>query len=226
MVDQPIISANKLAEFLISRPQRQRKIIMDRKYPDDYAFGGYYSEAQEAVTHCLADEIADPYKITQAVAVLNQKPKESTGSARRIKSNIDALEKFESMLDDIDFKGGTPELAPISSPNIVYHGVAISVRPEVIVKGFHKKGGSIVGAMKLSMTSGFQHNEESAGYVSALLQEHLRQHDQTSAIVHAAYCQVVDVGGKSVFAGVKSTAQRLKDIQAACQNIADIWHAN
>ncbi len=36
-------------------------------------------------------------------------------------------------------------------------------------------------------------------------------------------CCVIDVGSKKMYPGVKSTAQRLKDIQAACQNVATLW---
>jgi hypothetical protein len=42
-------------------------------------------------------------------------------------------------------------------------------------------------------------------------------------ILGSQFCSVIDVGSKTVYPAVKSIAQRLKDIDAECQNIAGLW---
>jgi hypothetical protein len=42
-------------------------------------------------------------------------------------------------------------------------------------------------------------------------------------IVSGPLCNVIDIGAKKVWPGVKATAARLKDIEAYCQNIAALW---
>lgn len=223
-IADPKISANKLAEYLVKKAARQRKILADRKYPDeDFSIGTYHRESLEAVTHFVAGGAVDTGIITNSLNILEQKDTSSIGTARRVNANIDALKKFEDMLDEIDLKGGEPELAPQKAENLVFYGVSISVRPEIILRGTGPKGKQLIGAIKFSMTTGFRHNEESAGYVSAMVQEHLKRSVIGDEIVYSPYCQVIDVGGQAIFPGVKSTLQRLRDIEAECQNIAVLW---
>lgn len=133
------------------------------------------------------------------------------------------MERFLDMLDDFSFGEASPVLGEHSAQKLTYHGVQISVRPEIVLREI-AKGKKVVGGVKLHFPKGFEMNEETAGYVSAAVQEycvrHIAQPDET---VHWAYCQVFDVGTGNVFPGVKATKSRLKDIEDTCQNIADIW---
>lgn len=224
MVAEPRISANKLAEYLIRRAAKQRKLLHERKYPDpDFNQGAYYREAAEAATLFVADGADDVPKLMQRIQVLQQQNPEKVGTARRLKSNIDALQKFEGMLDELDLKGGVPELGTNKATPLVYYGVQVSVRPEIILRCSGPKGKKYIGALKFNFSTGFVHNEESAGYVSAMVQEYLRQHVVSDEVIKSDLCQVIDVGGQNIFPGVKSTAQRLADVEAECQNIAGLW---
>ena len=128
------------------------------------------------------------------------------------------------MLDDIDLKGGVPEIGEASPEKMTVLGVEISVRPEIILRGTGPKGQSLVGAIKLQMSVSANFNEEAAGYVSAAVQEYCRRSLVTdNEIVHAPYCQVIDVGNRVIHPGVKATARRMKEIEAACLNIAALW---
>ena len=66
--------------------------------------------------------------------------------------------------------------------------------------------------------------DESAGYVSAVVQEFckscLLKDDE---VLSPEYCKVIDVGCAKVFPGVKATTSRMKDVEAECQNIAGLW---
>lgn len=224
MVTEPRISANKLAEYLIRRAAKQRAILEERKYPDpEFNMGIYHRESLEAVSKFLADGAVDTSALTAQLQILAQQNPEKIGTARRVNANIDALRKFEGMLDSVSLHGAVPELGAQNPPPITYYGVRISVRPEIILRGTGPKGKKYIGGIKLSMSTGFVHTDESAGYVSAMVQEYLRQNLVTDEIVNGEYCQVIDVGGERIFPGVKSTLQRLRDVEAECRNIAALW---
>jgi len=225
MVNKPTISVNKLGEYIISKGARQRKILRDRKYPDpDFQMGMYHREASDAVAAFLSAGAIDPSPLDKALQSLEQLTPDKVGTARRINANIDALERFNAMLDDIDLMGAEPEFGAHNPPKLVFHNVEISVRPEIILKAT-VKGKNYVGALKFHFSKSHPHTEESAGFVSAAVNEYCRLHiaGYGDAIVNAAFCQVIDVASGKVFPGVKSTKQRLVDISAECQNIAALW---
>lgn len=218
----PRISVNKLAEYISAKGRRQREILRDQKFPDFK--GMYYREAEQAVSTCLASNLEDTAVISRTIKLLNQTPAEKTGTVRRINSNIDALESFEAMLDAIDLKGGAPELGDHRPEKLKIHGVEVSVRPEIILRGKSKSGADLVGALKVHFSKTYPMDAEGAGYVSAVLQRYSEQYlANGNAVPGAAFCFVIDVGGRQVHPSVKSIAARLKDIEGECRNIADLW---
>lgn len=218
----PRISVNKLCEFMTAKAARQRQILRDQKYPTDFK-GMYYKEASEAVSLALSSNLEDMSPVEKAIKVLAQQTPDKIGTQRRIARNLDALETFQLMLDDIDFKGATPSLGEQSPPKLVIHGVEISVRPEVRLAAIGKSQAPLVGAVKVHFSRTFSLNDDSAGYVSAVLQEWCRVVLPDDGAAYGPLCCVIDVGSKHVFPGVKATTARMKDVEAICQNIAALW---
>ena len=198
---------------------------MDRKYPDpDFNVGMYYREASNAIARYVADGCIDPSPLNQQYSILSQMTPDKVGTARRINSNIDALERFAEMLDDIDLQGAIAILGENAPPKLTIHNVIVSVRPEIILRGDGPKGKKLVGAIKLHFPKSHPHNEDTAGYVSAIVQEWCMQHVKSEdEVVNPHYCKVIDVASGKVFPGVKSITQRMKDVAAECQNIAALW---
>ena len=223
-INQPRISVNKLAEYMVSKAARQRKLLKDRKYPDpDFQMGMYHREASEAVARYLvSDQIAtDP--IDNQISIIKQQTPDKIGTQRRLNSNIEAMERFLEMLDDFDFGDAAPEHGEHAAQKLTFHGVEISVRPEIVLRGTIK-GKPVVGGVKMHFAKGFEMTDETAGYVSAAVQEYCQRHlTLDGSIVHSGFCQVFDIGSGNVFDGVKSTKSRLRDIEDTCRNIADIW---
>lgn len=218
----PRISVNKLAEYIGAKAHRKRQILRDQKYPDFK--GMYYREAADAVSTCLASNLENTGVIAKAIKALDQAHTEKTGTMRRITSNIDALESFEAMLDDIDLKGGAPELGEHRPDKLVVYGVDISVRPEIVLRGKGKKESALTGALKVHFSKTFPLGLDGAGYVSAVLQRYAEDKLlEDDDVVGSQFCSVIDVGSKIMYPGVKSITQRLKDVEAECQNIAALW---
>ena len=190
--NHPRISLNKLSEFMTATIPRQRRIIRDQKFPTDFK-GSYYREAQDAVASCIASELTDVAVVERQIAILNQQAPETVGTQRRIASNVDALEAFLEMLDEINLQGATPSLGANTAPKARIRNVDISVRPEIILRS-ENRNGTIVGAMKLHFPKTNQLNDQSAGYVSAVLQEWVLTHMADEGTAFGPLCSIVDVG--------------------------------
>jgi hypothetical protein len=223
-INQPRISVNKLAEYMVSKAARQRKLLKDRKYPDpDFQMGMYHREASEAVARYLVSDQLSTDPLDTQIAIIKQQSPGAIGTQRRLNSNIEAMERFLEMLDDFSFGDASASHGTHAPPKLTFHGVAISVRPEIILRGA-VKGKPAVGGVKLHFSKGFEMTNETAGYVSAAVQEYCTRHVVAEGeVLNPAYCQVFDIGCGKVFPGVKSTKARLKDIEDTCRNIADIW---
>lgn len=217
----PRISLNKLAEFMSAKPARQRQILRDQKYPTDFK-GMFYREAAEAISSALAANLEDLDCLDNAIGILEQTTSDKVGTQRRVASNIDALEAFRDMLDKIDLDGSTPTLGSNSSPKLTVMGVEISVRPDVILRK-QGKAKNLVGAIKLHFPRTFSISDESAGYLSAVLQEWAKINLPDDGAPSGVHCYVIDIGASRVCAGVKATAARMKDVEAVCENIAALW---
>jgi hypothetical protein len=219
----PRISVNKLAEFMGAKGARQRQILHDQKYPTDYK-GMYHKEAAEAIARVIANGLEDMSPVDNAVNLLNQAKPEKIGTQRRVSANLDALDTFKLMLDKIEsrVKGLTLSLGGQSPPRLTIHGVDVSVRPEIIVHGTGKSG-RLCGALKIHFPRTFPLSADSAGNVSAVLQEWCKSYMPDDGNVAAAFCFVIDVGSQEVYDGAKATVARMKNVRADCQNIAALW---
>lgn len=200
---------------------RQRRIIRDQKFPADY-LRVYYREAQEAAASCIASELEDIAAVERQIDILNQQAPDTVGAQRRIASNVDALEAFLGMLDQINLAGATPRLGANDAPKLQVRNVDISVRPEIILTS-EGRSGPLVGAMKLHFPKTNQLNQQSAGYVSAVLQEWCSANLHEEGQASGTLCCVVDVGSEAFYEGVRSTRQRMRDIEDACETIAALW---
>lgn len=221
-MNQPHISVNKLAEFITAKAARQRQILRDQKFPQDYKIT-YYNEATESISACLASNLENTSIIERTIQSLEQRSPEKIGTQRRIASNIDALETFQAMLDDIDFRDAMPSLGDHAPPRLSIQNIDVSVRPEIILSATGKSGATLVGAIKLHFPRTFALDADAGGFVSAILQEYAKTYLTNSGTAFGQLCYVIDVGSKLVHPGVKATVSRMKEISANCRNIHAIW---
>jgi hypothetical protein len=217
MPKKPRLSANKMGEYLIVGPARRRRILYDAKFPSD-AVVPYYQPAAEAIAQFIAGGMADLGILEKKAKTLGAENPTSVWHARRNTGNIDALENFEAMLDDIDLKGATPSLGAHQAPPISYAGVDVSVRPDVILELNGK-----VGGIKLHFPKSNPLNQDAAGYVSAMTFEYCKLHLTTKGTSVGNFCMVIDVASGKFFPGATSTKARLKDVAAACGEVFALW---
>jgi hypothetical protein len=222
--DEPRISVNKLAQYVTSRATRQNQILRTAKFPPEY-ITTYYREAGEAVARFLASGMIDFAILDNSIAALSQKVAGNIYETRRIAGNIDAIETFSSLLDDIDFGGATAKLGAQKAPHLILNGVEISVRPEVTLHSKSKSGEDFVGGIKLHFPKTEPMDDEQASLVSALMNAFCKDHLWKDGAPSAAHCMVIDLASGKVYPGVKSIKQRIKDVESACGQIASLWPA-
>lgn len=77
-INQPRISVNKLAEFITAKASRQRQIMRDQKFPQDYKVT-YYKEASEAISICIGYNIENTAIIERTISNLEQQKRGMKG---------------------------------------------------------------------------------------------------------------------------------------------------
>lgn len=214
----PRLSVNKLGEYLVVGPARRHRILYDAKFPSD-AIVAYYQPAAEAIAQFIAGSMADIGVVEKKIELLGASNPDTIWHQRRTIGNIDALETFLSILDDIDLQGAKPSLGAHSSPPVVYRGVEISVRPEVVLEGAK----NAVGGIKLHFPKTNPLLPVSAGYVSTMTHEYCAQHLAAKGNASPKLCMVIDIASGKFFPGPSSTKAKLKDINAACTEVAGLW---
>jgi hypothetical protein len=214
---KPRLTANKLGEYLVVGPARRHRILHDAKFPND-AVRPYYTPAAEAIAQFIAGGMADLGILEKQATALGNVTPETVWHSRRINGNIEALETFAGMLDDIDLKGATPSLGAHKASPITYQGVDISVRPEVILEAT----GS-VGGVKLHFPKSNPLNGVAAGFISTMTHEFCAQHLSGKGAASPKLCIVVDIASATFFPGPPSTKARLKEVVAGCGEVARAW---
>lgn len=215
----PRISVNKLGEYLVVGPGRRHRILHDAKFPPDF-IRPVYRTATEVIAAFIAGGMSDIAALERAMEALGNETPNTVWDQRRINSNIDALETFANMIDAIDLRGAAPELGAHQAALLMRNGVAISVRPEVVLRGT-RRGQSVVGGLKLHFPKANPLGPEASGFVSAAMAAHLQATQGDP--VEPSLCGVVDVSSAQFFPGPTATRQRLRAVDDACTEIAARW---
>lgn len=219
----PRISLNKLGEFLIARSARRRRaIIHDQKYPND-AVVPLYRNAFDPIESLLGSGGINVDGMIEDIAALRA----GTGSEWRVRDNkctADALEAFLDIVDQLPVETAEFIRGDNSPRKLLISGVTVSIRPDFLVHT-KRRATEYIGAIKLHFIGDDKKKITPDGgqYVAALLHRWLQENNPGVRQPHHAFCYSVDVFRKAVFTGPASTTLRMRDIEAACEEIALRW---
>ncbi len=221
--NSPRISVNKLGQYIVSKAARQRSILYDQKFPADY-ITAYYKDAEEAIALFIASGMTDMKILENRIASLGQQAPQNIQQQRQILGNIEAIETFTTLMDQVAacFGNAKPRLGEQQPPRLKIMNVEVSVRPEIILVGSGAKGAT-VGAVKLHFPKTNPLTADACGYISAAAQMFCDAHLSGIGAPDYRLCSTVDLASGAVYAGVKSVKLRQKDIEAACQQIFNLW---
>jgi hypothetical protein len=205
------ITLKGLAQFMTSRPARQRKILKDFKFPDPegHAKALYYAEARKAV-HAFHSQGNDVGILVRTSLRLERRAVEEGGaSARRLRNNVTALTQYAT-----HFVGQLYEVLADRRLQLEYGPVVITVVPDLHVR--ERRREKIVKVE-------FSKDEPSPLMIQIITQGMLQAADQAGIDLRSGDALYIDVRRGALHRGGRTRAALARDIEAACMNIADMW---
>lgn len=218
---KPKMTVNKLGEYLIANPARQRRILEQLKYPLKNKFGAVaHSEAREAIKKYLINEF-DENIINDCIGFL----KDREGGSDHLK-NMDrsSILMLKHILDSENLEHEKFNYEPYAgdNPKIFVQDVEVSIYPDIIVHST-ARGINNVGALKIHLGKAVL-TEEGGKYIAAILwkftDEFIVDNNQSNKADHnISY----DVFSDSFIGCPASVTKRWQVIEAGCKNIIAIW---
>ena len=215
------ISINKLGEYMTAHPGRRRKIVQDQKYPSDFVVARY-SSARDAIIQHLLGQIDDSGVIAiidslgETVATTPWQEQDAQLSAEALEAYLD--------IDDHGLDVEALRVGEPSAPRFEVGGVEVSVRPDLLAAAVDGRGRDVVGGVKLHVSKTNTLDDEAGEYVATILHQWAESELTTDGgIVDRRLCVVIDVFGKRSFVAPRSHIQRMRRVEAACEEIALRW---
>jgi hypothetical protein len=236
--DEPRVSAAALAEYLIFGPSGQQNILHDSKYSRTsiVAANGEAMRALRTYNNDLRRSLDTLLRVKDALTIKSRtvgiRPK-AKDEALRCLELIDMFERNENAL-------GLRSMALSAPPKfeaINIEGVMVSIRPDFIVGG---GGRNLVGAGSLRVAKApdpaagkrpetrakrGEIRREMARYMVAMQQILLDAQGGSLGIPSQDLCFVADVRLGERIGPAPDHAVRLRDIRAACKQIASLWES-
>jgi hypothetical protein len=217
----PRIALNGLAKYLTVTASQRRTIIREQKRPSDFQVT-YYREAEEAVAQQLVAEAPNP---SIARAVFQEATQSATAKEwelTRRGTGAEAVEAFLELAPAVDFLEAARRRGSKNPRRLEIGRVSISVRPEVVLER-ESKDGLLVGAVKLYFSKTNPLTEERAKYTGTILYRYAQERLSQDKKVDYRLCHVIDVFARKIYRAPRTYKQRLKDVEAACEEIARVW---
>lgn len=216
----PRISVNKLAEYLSSNPTRRKKIIYDAKYPSNFIVTRY-ADARDFIKSYLQSGQDEDLVMSAIEDLEKRKPKtdfQEQDIALSIESLSLLLETDTSVLEGCEVSSfeGKNELVNIA-------GVDISVNPDLIII---KKVNGVpnVGAIKLHLSKSNFLSIESQKVVAVMLHDYTNKYlVGEGEVAKIKLSMSIDVFQQTIECSPSGFKLRMKNIEAACEEIALWW---
>ena len=206
------LSVAGLAKYMTSSPANQRKVLRDYKYPDEdqpIAMRMYYKDAVDRI-HALHASNADSTWLVGQAKQLEALARSATGSTgTRLRNNARALDAYANYF--------TKKKYQVLSPARLrkqFGDVLVTVSPDLhVVERKQEK------VLKFHFSKDAP-SKESVKIVSQLMYEAAA--DQLKNLKSSSVL-FVDVGRGEEHKGARAGARTLREIEAACKNIAGLW---
>jgi len=219
-MQDPRISLNKLGEYLTATPSRRRRIVFDQQAPQTF-IAARYRDAKEEIVDFLVSGMSDRAALLSAASRLRKNQSGSEFAINDRSASADAIECFVQAIDDIDFGNCVAVAVPsTASEGMLIAGVYVSVRPDVYLRNW--KTGEIEGALKLHFPKTSPLTKAGAEYVATTMRVYMEREKGHSRVDHRK-CFVVDVPTSLVTTAPKAYVNKMKDIEAACEEIEVRW---
>ena len=225
----PRISANDLALFMVSSDTARMGIIRRSREPRTHTVIRY-KDVRDPICSFLSDPHHNLNPLNNAEAALKQR---STDPAVGSMLQEDALLSVEVLHAIQSMRNSLAQYvfvaAPKRQPKLVISGVEVSVRADLLV---HAKSSGVdqVGAAILRMTkddtatdTAKEKRKKMGQYVATLSSMHMDQNIPTDRKPINKLCMSIDVQHGEIFVAPAHAAQRVSNMENACQVISAFW---
>lgn len=213
----PRISISKLGEYMSTSASRRRRIIRDQREPAEVKTL-HCITARTALTSYLASSPQDPQRLLRTIEALRRQTPQTLWKQREIPLNITALQRALK-LPPLNLEDLAPERPPDGRAAIAIGGVRVVVRPDLILRD--RESGHVVGAVKLYLVKSVPLTDEAADFVTTVLRQFVELAYQAQP--HRQRCIFVDVFAMKMHTAPAAYKRRMKDLEAACEEIAARW---
>ncbi|WP_319780044.1 hypothetical protein [Maridesulfovibrio sp.] len=227
-ITQPRMSVTKLGEYLSgAKPGRRKTIIKDQRERNPFK-GPRYRDAEQTIKDFLTMPNPDLSRLRQALALFSQKEQIAKAQKKKwhtVTANVcaSAVSHFMEISDDIQLDGVGIVAGSNNVPKLHIAGVDISVRPDIILTD--PDNGNIVGGIKLYLNKTYPLTDDAFDYVGTVLYRYLCEKMSTESTVDHKKCFVVDVFAHRIIQAPKAFKRNMGHVEAACSEIASVWHA-
>lgn len=216
--ENPRISVNELGKYLIASPSQRKIIVRNQKRPPTY-MTAYYQLALNAITRFISSG-SNNYDllIEESDRLMELKATNEQDEARFL-SNSEAIEHYLNICDDlprnIEATIGMPD-----PPKITIVSVEVSVRPEIILIDRSRNN---VGSLKLCFSKNSPYGREAGQYIATILYQYTQEHYSDYGDPNFRLAIAVDVFAEEFYTAPRNYIRRMRDIEAACDEIRLMW---
>lgn len=221
--EEPRLSVNKLGEYMVAKPLRRKRILLDAKYPPVF-MTKRYEEACETIVAYFTNG-RDMNVVARKIEEVAKRRGETTFEVETNLNVIQALKQFYDNGDNMSLPDDFEAISGLGGnlPPLAIAGTAVSIRPEVLIH-HELKGKPVTGAIKLYFSKTHPLEAESADYVGALVRHQMQEvYDRIK--VNPKCCYVYDVFQSKQYQAPNAYKQKFNNVEAACAEIADRWNS-
>jgi hypothetical protein len=207
------ISIKGLAKFMTASPSAQRRVLHDYKHPkpEGEAQASYYRDARLFIRQNHERNNPEGWLAARAQELSVRAQSKTGPSAVRLRHNARALCEYY----EFEFWGWKPlEILPKRALPLTYGNVLISINPDLDVRD-----AGIEKVVKLEFSSA-----PLSGSMIRIMSQAIFEGACVAGLdLGSANILIVETPRKLVHRGARMKSRTARDIEAACQTIADIW---
>jgi len=223
----PRISANQLAQFMISDHAKQESIVRNAKRINKIMVASYQPGRLAVSTSYDGAGINVDQLKTKAEHMKTFEFSDDFESQCNRLSGA-ALEKFAEFAGELSCSGVKVPRPPNGYRHMLIENVRVSVQPEIVFTQQHR-GQSKYGGIMVNFTKGDSTSYDkkqgryfSGDYAAFLVFLMLGLHYGSTGVRNAS-CFAVDIYREAAYSGTTAHVTMLKNVEAACRNIARQW---
>ncbi len=207
------LSIKGLAKYMASSPSAQRRVLRDFKYPrgeEAFAMRLYYRDACERITAFHRNDHDCEWLRSEADDLSRLASLTGGSGGVRLRNNARALRQYEQ-----HFASRSYEILDELRLELEFSGVRITATPDLHVRENHKQRVIKLEFSKKPLTP------ETIRIITQCLYEAARRGrvpDLSSSSV-----LYLDVPRGVEHRGARAGSRTLRDIEAACETISEIW---